>query len=274
MLSSFVSKVIEKFIFQPDHINYGNSPNEKGFKYEDVSIKLSRHTILHGWYVQSTRQPSSHIILHFHGNAANITNHFSLVDWIPENGFDLITFDYRGYGKSRGKPSLSGVYKDCVSMLDYAGSISNKIKKPIIYLAQSLGGVFAIKLASEYKSFQPESIVLDSVFDSFRAIGDLMTDGVPSIIRNTVLPYIDDSWSPINYIENVNCPKLFLHGKFDTIIPFDRGRSLYKAAKKPKEFLDVPAGTHISSLGERREKYVQKIVNFIHKNTVDYHNRG
>lgn len=44
-------------------------------------------------------------VLHFHGNAANISNHVLQVEWLPDRGFNLLVFDYRGYGISQGSPT-------------------------------------------------------------------------------------------------------------------------------------------------------------------------
>jgi len=88
--------------YQPDRKIY-DTPDRHGLKYEEVSFQSKDGTGLSGWFVPAVGKPKGTVI-HFHGNAQNMTAHFGFVSWLPEQGFNLFVFDYRGYGKSAGKP--------------------------------------------------------------------------------------------------------------------------------------------------------------------------
>ena len=58
-------------------------------------------------------------VVHFHGNAQNMSAHYTFVSWLPAHGFNLFVFDYRGYGQSEGTLSREGVYEDSVAAVEY-----------------------------------------------------------------------------------------------------------------------------------------------------------
>ena len=84
------------------------TPHNFGTTYEDVYFTSKDGTRLNGWFVPAIGHAKGTVI-HFHGNAENITNHYTFVQWLPSEGFNLFVFDYRGYGASSGKPDLEGM---------------------------------------------------------------------------------------------------------------------------------------------------------------------
>lgn len=99
-----------RFLYYPDHRVY-QTPQRKGLRCEEVNFVSHDGTALTGWFVPATGKAIGTVI-HFHGNAQNMTAHFSFVDWLPEEGFNVFTFDYRGYGRSAGAPERQGVFDD------------------------------------------------------------------------------------------------------------------------------------------------------------------
>ena len=94
--------------YHPNTIEY-QTPSAYGLAYQNVYFKSSDTTMLHGWFVPAAGNPSGTVI-HFHGNAQNMTAHFSYVSWLPLRGFNLIT---GGTANQRG--SLPG--KGCTRIV-------------------------------------------------------------------------------------------------------------------------------------------------------------
>src|SRR5690606_1051305 len=111
-------------------------------------------------------------VIQFHGNAQNISTHFYSLAWLVSEGYNLFTFDYRGYGKSEGSPHQEGVFKDALSAIEkgYEFHAKSGAGAFIIY-AQSLGGIIAARaLPDSSLSNKVDLLVLDSTFSSYKDI--------------------------------------------------------------------------------------------------------
>src|SRR5687767_7231535 len=110
----------ERFFFYPDQHVY-TTPQAEGLLAEEVLVPGPDGIQLHGWWLPA--QGDIHgTVLHVHGNAANISNHLPLVAWLPAAGFNVLTFDYRGYGRSSGKPTIQGLVDDTRAALAWLRS--------------------------------------------------------------------------------------------------------------------------------------------------------
>lgn len=124
----------ERVFYYPDQRDRG-SPSDDGLAFEDVHFTTSDGLRLHGWFLpaQPGKIPSPRgTVLHLHGNAANITGHFPFVSWMPAAGFNVLTIDYRGYGRSEGTVSREGTIRDARAALDYLRGRADVDAKRII----------------------------------------------------------------------------------------------------------------------------------------------
>jgi uncharacterized protein len=157
-----------RFLYYPDHKVY-QTPQQKGLKFEEVNFTSSDGTALTGWFVPATGKAIGTVI-HFHGNAQNMTAHFSFVDWLPFEGFNVFTFDYRGYGRSGGTPQRQGVYDDCVAAITYVQKRPDVDRNSLLIFGQSLGGANALAVLGEKRFDGIKAVAIDSTFYSYRSI--------------------------------------------------------------------------------------------------------
>ena len=129
-LAMLCRRCVGQMFYYPDNKVYG-TPAEHGLKFEEVTFHSKDGTKLSGWFVPAKGDPKGTVI-HFHGNAQNMTAHFDFVSWLPSEGFNLFVFDYRGYGKSAGKPNRKGVYEDSLAAVDYVRSRQGVDKNRIL----------------------------------------------------------------------------------------------------------------------------------------------
>ncbi len=59
---------------------------------------------------------------------------------------NILLFDYRGYGKSTGKPSEAGLYTDAQAVYDYVRTRTDLNQEKIFFFGRSLGGAVALHL--------------------------------------------------------------------------------------------------------------------------------
>jgi len=95
---------------------------------EDVQFTTSDGVRLHGWLFPNVEPAESrlHVLLiWFHGNAGNITERAPMATELARRGISVLLFDWRGYGKSEGSPSESGLFRDAVAAYDFARTRTN-----------------------------------------------------------------------------------------------------------------------------------------------------
>lgn len=201
-------------------------------------------------------------VLYFHGNAQNISTHAHYLYWLVEEGFELLTFDYSGYGFSTGEPSPEKTYLDGVSFLQYGLA---KSKKNIVY-GQSLGGIILMKSLEEIEhKDRVNMIILDSTFDSYE---DIAADK----LKSTYLTYLlfplghvlmSDRYAPGDKFWNYRAPLLSIHFDQDRIVPFKFGERIFQKYQGPKNFWIGSGDKHASIFYQKVPKYRQALLDFI-----------
>jgi hypothetical protein len=250
--------------YQPDRKVY-DSPDRHGLKYEEVSFQSKDGTSLTGWFIPAVGKPKGTVI-HFHGNAQNMTAHFGFVSWLPAQGFNLFVFDYRGYGKSAGRADRSGVHEDSLAALDYITTRAGIDRNRLLVLGQSLGGANAIAAVGSRPHGGIRAVVIDSAFSSYRDIvSDKIADMPLISFFRTPLSHllIGNSFSPDAVIANIApTPLLIIHGTADPVIPYSHGKLLFELAREPKQFWTVERGEHTEAFADPGSLYRQRLVAF------------
>ena len=232
--------------FYPDNATY-ITPDRLNLEYEDIYLKTADGETLHGWWLPAlTDEPAKGTIYYLHGNAQNVSAHILNAAWLPEQGYNVFTIDYRGYGQSTGAPDIEGALHDVETGLRWLAQRRADSEHPLYILGQSLGGALGIALASEWvqRDEQPElnGIILDGTFSGFRYIAreklDLFWLTWP--FQYPLSWTIPDDYEGTDRIAGVSpVPVMIIHSVRDGIIPFEHGVRLYEAAEQPKEFLQT-----------------------------------
>ncbi|MBU0993187.1 MAG: alpha/beta hydrolase [Proteobacteria bacterium] len=255
---------VGRMVYYPDHVEY-QTPENNNLSYEDVLFKSGDGTVLNGWFVPAAGQAMGTVI-HFHGNAQNMSAHFSFVDWLPENGYNLFTFDYRGYGKSDGHPTRKGVYEDCVAAMNYIQTRTDIDQTKLFVLGQSLGAANAINLLGKNRLEGVQAIIADSSFFSYRSIVRDKIREIPIIsFLNWPLSFlvIGNSESPGTVVDRISpVPIVFIHGTADEVIPVHHTKWLYENANPPKSIWIISEGRHMDALGKERNTYIKRLLAF------------
>jgi fermentation-respiration switch protein FrsA (DUF1100 family) len=143
---------------------------------------------------------------------------------LSAEGFDVLAFDYRGYGRSTGRPSEPGLRLDAraarAALLARAGVDSTRV----LYLGESLGGAVALALALEQP---PAGVILQSAFTSIRDMARLHYPFIPPAL-------VPDAYPSLRLIPRLRAPLLVLHGARDDIVPLIYGEALLEAAPDRK----------------------------------------
>ena len=150
--------VIEKrILYRPkSSCKFWDSPatcETRGLELNDVFFHTEDGVRLHGWYVAPTETPAKHYVLFSHGRTGNISSFKTqLLKFARTHQVAVFAYDYRGYGKSEGKPSENGLYLDADAASDWLCEHVNLEPSEIIVMGRSLGAAVAIELARKRRS--------------------------------------------------------------------------------------------------------------------------
>ena len=231
------------------------TPEKAKLAFSDVTLTAADGTRLHGWWMPA--KPGVQVkgtVLHLHGNGGNLAWHLGGSYWLPEQGYQVLMIDYRGYGLSQGKASLPAVYQDIQAAMDWLDKAPQVKDKPLVLLGQSLGGAMAI----HYLAAHPEqrqrfsALVFDGVPASYREVGRfaLSTSWLTWPLQVPLSWLVPDGDSAIRSIERLDTPpKLFFHSIDDDLVPMDSGIRLYQHAPPPR-VLQLTRGAHVQTFAD------------------------
>ncbi len=227
LIALLLAGCVERMFFYPDSTAYTH-PQRFGLQHEDVYITTADGVRLHGWWLPAKGPPRG-TVLHLHGNAANVSNHLPLVAWLPPAGFNVLMLDYRGFGRSQGRPTLAGVVDDAAAALAYLRTRPDVDAQRLVVLGQSLGGATALRLLAR-DTDGVRLAVIEAAFASYRGIA--RDAALQSVVLAPFLPVglpmlpkaADD---PVTALAGIRVPLLIVHGTADEVIPFAHSQRLH-----------------------------------------------
>ncbi|MGH9901517.1 MAG: alpha/beta hydrolase [Pyrinomonadaceae bacterium] len=227
---------------------------------EDVWFAGAGGERLHGWLVRASgARPSSATVIYFHGNGGNLTN----VGWVgtrlAARGFDVLLFDYRGYGRSEGDVTDErGIYEDADAAYDYAVRVRGVRPERLALYGQSLGTTAVADLASRRPC---GAVVLESGLSSASDMASVVLPWLPRPLHALARNRFDSA----RKLADARCPVLVAHGELDATIPAAQGRALYAAAPAPKELIVVPGAGHNDVVAVGGDAYLDSVAAFVRR---------
>jgi pimeloyl-ACP methyl ester carboxylesterase len=217
-----IRALLNSLLYFPSHAIV-QTPEEAGLDSRELSLETDDGARLHGWWIGARNESLGHLLL-CHGNAGNVGDRVLHAALLTAAGFDVLLFDYRGYGRSSGRPDEEGTYRDARAALACLLGLPGVESARVFYLGESLGGAVAVNLALERP---PAGLVLLSTFTGVRELGHLHYPLLPASL-------IPDAYPTVRRIARLRAPLLVLHGDRDDIVPLAQARTVFAAAPEPK----------------------------------------
>ena len=174
-------------------------------------------------------------ILYFNGAAGSIhrSRYRNHLEQLHAAGYNVLSFDYRGFGRNRGTPSEQGIYDDAMAAYRYLTGERGVAPSRVILSGRSLGSAVAVEVATRVDA---AGVVLLSPIDSVPRVGARLYWWAPVrlLARNR--------FDSLSKIARVTEPVVVVHARNDRFVPIDAGRSLYAAATAPKFMLETGGG--------------------------------
>lgn len=214
-------------MFFPDRFPAGNwDTRQLPVQPSDHWITTSDGVRLHSWLFQAA-DPKAPVLIWFHGNAGNLSGRAETAAELARRGVSVLLFDWRGYGKSGGRASESGLFRDALAAFDFVKPRATSI---VLY-GESIGGPYAAWVAKERKG--AHAVIIENSFPSLMALGNALYKmgwTAPFALRTA------------DWLNEAGLPVLVMHGTRDQVIPYSLGKQLYDELRVPKEMLTANAG--------------------------------
>jgi fermentation-respiration switch protein FrsA (DUF1100 family) len=202
---------------------------------------------LHGWYCLAKKPIAS--VLYCHGNSGNITSSAPNIHKLTEVGINFFTFDYRGFGKSEGRPTVRGLLRDARAAAEEHDRIRPEALPSILY-GHSLGGAVAIQLTRLHEF---GGIILQSTFTNLKEMAQVKFPGTP------VHMVAGGELDSLSTIKDVELPLLLVHGTDDPTVPSWMGEQLFEACRTGRELVLVNGGAHTNLYAIAPDRVVESI---------------
>jgi hypothetical protein len=208
--------------------------SEVGRPCRDVVLAAQDGTRLHGWFfpMKEKGPKTSKVFLICHGNGGNVSHRLILSSMLLEMGTPVFVFDYRGYGRSEGKPGEEGTYLDAEAAFDWLVE-QGFDPRNIVAFGESLGGAIAVELALRKPL---GAVVVHSSFTSVADVGRELFPWLPVRWMNTI------RYDTRSKLARLDVPVLILHSREDTLIGFHHAERNYEAAREPKLLWEIAGG--------------------------------
>ncbi len=245
--------VVYSPFYLPDYLQYSSSHAPSYSIEVEEGIKISC-----GFWVSGKEYPS---ILYFHGNGETVASHDWIAPFYNQRGINLFVADYRGYGSSNGKPTISNMIGDAHTIFEGFKEIIRKegFKKSLFLMGRSLGSMPTIELAFNYQDEIRGLIIESGAANNFCRLWDYLGISVKEDILSEESSFLNKV-----KIRQVYKPTLIIHGEHDQLISVKEGEELYQCSgARDKRILIIPGADHNDIMIVKQNLYFDTIEEFV-----------
>ena len=255
---AYAAVLVLVYVFQSRLVYYPEvgrevavTPQSYGLPFDPVEIRTSDGETLSAWWVPVADARGT--VLIFHGNAGNISHRLDYLLMFNRLRYSTLIVDYRGYGRSTGRPSEEGTYRDAEAAWDYLHGARRVQPRDTVIAGESLGGAVATWLAAR---IEPRAVLLFSTFTSVTDLGAEIYWFLPVRLMSRI------GYDNLANVKRIRAPVFIAHSRDDDVVPFAHGKKLFEAAGEPKSFLEMRGGHNAGFIFARKE-WVAELAAFL-----------
>lgn len=231
-----------------------STPANWGYKFENASFKSGDGTPLNGWFIPARAAKAKATVVFSHGNAGSMSYHIGFVNWLVESGYNVLMYDYRGFGKSGGGVDRRGMIDDVKAAFAYASKRADVDAGRLVSYGHSLGGAKSVTALGEAPVKGLRAVVIEGAFASYQTMAGVIGGQLGASL-------VTDELAPKDYVRQISpVPLLVVHGTRDEVVPVSQGRLLFEKAREPKTLFEVKTGRHGDSLSRDHGEFRKKVI--------------
>jgi hypothetical protein len=248
-----VFPVVYSLFYLPDYLAFSSS---RGPSY---SIEVEEGIRINcGFWVSGKEDPS---ILYFHGNGETVGTYDWIAPFYNQRRMNLFVADYRGYGSSNGKPTISNMISDAHTIFKGFREVIEKegFRNSLFLMGRSLGSMPAIELAFNYQDEIRGLIIESGTANNFRRLWNYLETTEKEAVLSEESLFLNKV-----KIRQVHKPTLIIHGEYDQIVSIKEGEELYRnSGAQDKRILIIPGADHNDVMIAKQSLYFDTIDKFV-----------
>ncbi len=233
---------------------------QPGGAFEDMLIEVDKDVVIGARFHASGKDKPT--ILFFHGNGEIVADYNDMGPLYTKMGINFLPADYRGYGRSNGRPTITAMMRDAHVIFDYVRTWLKErgYTGSLIVMGRSLGNASALELAANY-SDDIDGLIIESGFAFARPL--LMLLGINMKVMGI---REEDGFRNRDKIAGFSKPTLIIHGEHDQLLPLSEGQALYEASTaEDKRLLVIKGATHNDIFLRGMEEYMEAVQKLVEK---------
>lgn len=239
---------VSRLIYRPTRYPRGWWHTQSECGAEDVWLRTRDGLRLHAWWVAA---PGSRLAtLYLHGNGANLSHRPGHLREMAAAGTSVLLLDYRGYGKSQGRPTERGLYRDADAGYDHLIAMGYSPRQIVVH-GESLGSAVAADLAVRRPC---AGLVLECPLTSLSDMAARIVPGLGGLFAS--------GFHTRRNVARAHVPLLVMHGDRDRTVPYAMGRAVFEAGNQPKTFWRVEGATHKTIVQDGGPRYRAELRKF------------
>jgi fermentation-respiration switch protein FrsA (DUF1100 family) len=230
-----IIRLIERSLVYPRPSRERGDWRPRLLRPQNVWFRSADNTKLHGWYIPNP--DARRLIVYSHGNGEHVADQANLVFRLQAHlSATVFVYDYRGYGRSRGKPGERGCVADGMAAQRWLAEREGVDTNDIVVMGRSIGGGVAVAAAAEQGA---RALILEATFSR-------MTDAAAALYPYLpVRIFMSNRYNSMKRIQKFEGPLFQSHGAGDEVVSIDLARKLFEASpSRLKHFHEIPYARH------------------------------
>lgn len=260
----------QRMLFMPPGVDPGEPPELPSGSGSEVFLEADDGVRLHAWWYRANRTGvaaeetvAAPAVVLLHGNAGSIVGRTTLANGYVERGVSVLLLSYRGYGRSEGRPTLSGTPLDARAALDFVAGEVGGMERVVVH-GRSMGGAVGLS-ALTLEGPAPAGFILESTFTSLEGMGRSAFPFFPA----PLLRRLRGPLNSLTALRGYEGPVLVIHGGRDDVVPPEMSRMLHDVARDPEELWIVERAGHNDLEFVAGTEYLDRVARFVLRVTSD-----
>lgn len=239
------------------------TPDDLGLEFEDFSVEVSEGQTVAGWFMHAAVLPARGTVMMSNASKGTRACHLAWTHWLVADGYNVVMYDYEGFGDSEGEKSLLNTVPDAEAVLEWTLDSDDPARQSVALMGVSLGTGPSIWLAAEFAD-RVWAVVLDSPFTVPRITDTLNLGPLVQLFLPDILAIFPDEMDNSANIPRVSSPLMILVGGHDRA--FATTFELFSRAGNGSVFSEFANSSHAQALFDEPDNYQQQVLAFLGEN--------